>query len=70
VIGIGAGPSCDGQILVTPDMLGIVQKFRPRFVRRYAELGSAMENAFRQYCADVRAGAFPSDDESYSEGDG
>lgn len=70
VIGIGAGPWCDGQILVTPDMLGIVQRFRPRFVRRYAELGSAMENAFRQYCDDVRAGTFPSDDESYREGDG
>ncbi|HEY8519633.1 MAG TPA: 3-methyl-2-oxobutanoate hydroxymethyltransferase [Gammaproteobacteria bacterium] len=64
-IGIGAGPGCDGQILVTPDMLGITTKFRPRFVRRYADIGATMEDAFRRYCADVRAGSFPSEDESY-----
>jgi 3-methyl-2-oxobutanoate hydroxymethyltransferase len=64
-IGIGAGGACDGQILVTPDMLGMFTKFRPRFVRRYAELNDTMEKAFRSYCADVRGGSFPSDDESY-----
>ncbi len=64
-IGIGAGPDCSGQILVTPDMLGLVENFRPRFVRRYADLGKVMEEAFREYCADVKKGAFPSDAESY-----
>jgi 3-methyl-2-oxobutanoate hydroxymethyltransferase len=65
VIGIGAGPGCDGQILVSHDMLGIYTRFRPRFVRRYAELGDAMGKAFEAYCADVRSGEFPNDDESY-----
>lgn len=65
VIGIGAGPGCDGQILVSHDMLGIYTRFRPRFVRRYAELGDAMGQAFESYCADVRSGEFPNDDESY-----
>jgi 3-methyl-2-oxobutanoate hydroxymethyltransferase len=64
-VGIGAGAGCDGQILVTPDMLGIFTRFRPRFVRRYAELGGAMADAFRRYAKDVKAGAFPSDKESY-----
>ena len=64
-IGIGAGADCDGQILVTPDMLGIFTRFRPRFVRRYAELGSEMDAAFRRYRADVKGGSFPSDEESY-----
>lgn len=64
-IGIGAGPACDGQILVTHDMLGIFTKFRPRFVRRYAEIGATMEDAFRRYLEDVRDGSFPSDRESY-----
>jgi 3-methyl-2-oxobutanoate hydroxymethyltransferase len=64
-IGIGAGAACDGQILVTQDLLGVYTRFRPRFVRRYAEIGQTMESAFRQYCDDVRGGAFPSDEESY-----
>jgi 3-methyl-2-oxobutanoate hydroxymethyltransferase len=64
-IGIGAGAGCSGQILVTPDMLGVFTKFRPRFVRRYADLGKLMEQAFKQYLADVRDGSFPSDKESY-----
>jgi len=65
VIGIGAGPGCDGQILVSQDMLGIYTKFHPRFVRRYAELGRDMQAAFERYAKDVRAGEFPSPDESY-----
>lgn len=65
IIGIGAGPNCDGQILVSHDMLGIYTRFRPRFVRRYAELGDAMGEAFEAYCADVRSGEFPNEDESY-----
>ena len=64
-IGIGAGPECDGQILVTPDMLGIFTRFRPRFVRRYADIGGEMQAAFRRYRADVKDGSFPSEDESY-----
>ena len=64
-IGIGAGPGCDGQILVTHDMLGLYTRFHPRFVRRYAELGEAMRDAFVRYADDVRAGDFPSLDESY-----
>jgi 3-methyl-2-oxobutanoate hydroxymethyltransferase len=64
-IGIGAGPSCDGQVLVINDMLGLNTEFHPRFVRRYADLSSIVENAVRQYVDDVRTGSFPSDDESY-----
>src|SRR5690606_3235112 len=64
-IGIGAGPSCDGQVLVTPDMLGIFEKFRPRFVRRYGDIGTQMTAAFERYREDVKKRAFPSDDESY-----
>ncbi|PIE24496.1 MAG: 3-methyl-2-oxobutanoate hydroxymethyltransferase [Planctomycetota bacterium] len=64
-IGIGAGPHCDGQILVTHDMLGIFTRFHPRFVRRYAELAQEMHSAFESYVSDVREGSFPSLDESY-----
>ncbi len=64
-IGIGAGPHCDGQILVTHDMLGLFTRFHPRFVRRYAELAHLMEEAFRHYVRDVREGEFPNLDESY-----
>ena len=65
VIGIGAGPGCDGQILVSHDMLGLYTKFHPRFVRRYAELGGLMKEAFERYAHDVRGGDFPSEGESY-----
>lgn len=65
IIGIGAGPGCDGQILVSHDMLGIYTKFHPRFVRRYAEIGQQMKEAFIRYHADVKCGDFPSEDESY-----
>jgi 3-methyl-2-oxobutanoate hydroxymethyltransferase len=64
-IGIGAGPHTDGQVLVTQDMLGINNAFSPRFLRRYAQLHDVMTQAFRQYTADVKAGTFPSSDESY-----
>ena len=56
VIGIGAGPGCDGQILVSHDMLGLYSKFHPRFVRRYAELGAQMRESFERYAKDVRGG--------------
>ncbi len=65
VIGIGAGGGCDGQILVSHDMLGLYTRFHPRFVRRYAEMAGAMQEAFAHYVADVRAGDFPNESESY-----
>jgi 3-methyl-2-oxobutanoate hydroxymethyltransferase len=65
VIGIGAGGGCDGQILVTHDMLGIYTRFKPRFVRRYAELADAMGQAFENFADDVRGGDFPAESESY-----
>ena len=55
-IGIGAGPHCDGQVLVVYDMLGMTEEFRPRFVRRYAELASTAREAFRQYTEDNNHG--------------
>jgi 3-methyl-2-oxobutanoate hydroxymethyltransferase len=64
-IGIGAGPSCDGQVLVTPDLVGLFEGFRPRFVRRYAELGQAVRQAAAAYVADVAAGRFPTEQESF-----
>ena len=64
-IGIGAGPDCDGQVLVMHDLLGLDPSWSPRFVRRYAEMGKEAERAFAAYAADVRAGKFPSADESY-----
>src|SRR5215813_12035584 len=65
-IGIGAGPSCDGQVLVFHDVMGLTRNLAPRFVRRYAELGRAMEEAARAFGADVRSGSFPSREESFS----
>ena len=64
-IGIGAGAGCDGQILVTPDMLGTNVQFHPRFVRRYAKLAEVMGTAFQAYRGDVKTGSFPNDGESY-----
>jgi len=64
-IGIGAGVNCDGQVLVTHDLLGLFLGHRPKFVRRYAELGDAMRDAFARYVADVKAKRFPGDAESY-----
>jgi 3-methyl-2-oxobutanoate hydroxymethyltransferase len=64
-IGIGAGPDCDGQILVLHDMLGLTFQEPPKFARRYANVGELIANAVREYCADVQNGSFPSDAESY-----
>jgi 3-methyl-2-oxobutanoate hydroxymethyltransferase len=64
-IGIGAGPHCDGQVLVTPDMLGLFDAFRPRFVRRYADLAATVREAARAYVADVAARRFPDESESF-----
>jgi 3-methyl-2-oxobutanoate hydroxymethyltransferase len=64
-IGIGAGPHCDGQVLVVYDMLGLTEEFKPRFVRRYAELAEELRGAFRQYIGDVKSKKFPTGKESY-----
>ncbi len=58
-IGIGAGPACDGQVLVTPDLLGLFDDIRPRFVKQYADLGRAVTRAAEEYCREVREGTFP-----------
>ena len=64
-IGIGAGPGCDGQVMVLHDLLGLAEGKSPRFVRRYAELGSIATEAVRAWGADVRAGRYPSETETY-----
>ena len=58
-IGIGAGTACDGQVLVYHDVLGLYGEFRPKFVKRYAELGSTIQAAVQAYCDEVRRGEFP-----------
>ena len=65
VYSIGAG-DCDGQLMICSDMLGIFQAFTPKFVKKYAQIGSEMLNAFEAYVADVRTGAFPSGEYTYS----
>lgn len=64
-IGIGAGPACDGQVIVLHDLLGLAGRNVPKFVRRYAELGRTATEAVRDWAADVRAGTYPSEAESY-----
>ncbi|MBI5476823.1 MAG: 3-methyl-2-oxobutanoate hydroxymethyltransferase [Ignavibacteriales bacterium] len=64
-IGIGAGPHCDGQVLVVYDMLGLTEEFKPRFVRRYSELADTMRDAFKLYIDDVKSNTFPTKKESY-----
>jgi 3-methyl-2-oxobutanoate hydroxymethyltransferase len=64
-IGIGAGPNCDGQVLVLHDLLGLIEGFKPKFARRYAELGEQIRAAVTGYVADVAEGRFPSDSESF-----
>jgi 3-methyl-2-oxobutanoate hydroxymethyltransferase len=64
-IGIGAGPDCDGQILVIHDLLGFTFGRTPKFARQYANVGEMIAKAAREYCEDVRGGTFPSDAESY-----
>jgi 3-methyl-2-oxobutanoate hydroxymethyltransferase len=64
-IGIGAGRACDGQVLVYHDVLGIEDRMKPKFVRRYGSVGAAAVESLAAYAADVRSGAFPSDAESY-----
>lgn len=64
-IGIGAGPDANGQVLVMQDMLGITMEFKPRFLRRYADLQSVIDKAVKSYVSDVKAKTFPSDKEKY-----
>jgi len=65
-IGIGAGPDCDGQVLVIDDMLGMFTAFRPKFVKRYAELGQDADQAIAAYAAEVRARSFPGPEHSFA----
>lgn len=65
VIGIGAGNGVDGQVLVIHDMLGMTHEFNPRFLRRYLDLYTEMNGAFKQYISDVKSRDFPSDKEQY-----
>lgn len=64
-IGIGAGAGCDGQVLVYQDMLAMYSDFKPKFVKQYAQVGSVMKDAFRQYIDEVNSGAFPSEEHTF-----
>jgi 3-methyl-2-oxobutanoate hydroxymethyltransferase len=64
-IGIGAGPDCDGQVLVIHDLLGLSFGHKPKFARRFADVGEIITRAAAEYCRDVQQGSFPSDEESY-----
>jgi len=64
-IGIGAGNGCDGQILVTHDLLGLFEKFKPKFVRRYAKLAQEIRRATENYVNDVKATTFPNESEGF-----
>jgi 3-methyl-2-oxobutanoate hydroxymethyltransferase len=64
-IGIGAGPHCDGQVLVISDMIGLFEEFRPKFVRNYADVAGIIRKAVTEYIDDVRKGRFPGEAESY-----
>ena len=69
VIGIGAGPDCDGQVLVFHDMVGIQGGFSPKFVKRYAEAGKLMKDAVTQYCKEVTEKSFPDEEHSFKISD-
>jgi 3-methyl-2-oxobutanoate hydroxymethyltransferase len=64
-IGIGAGPGCDGQVLVMHDMLGINNEFKPRFLRKYLNLAEQIDGAVKHYIGDVKSGDFPNAQEMY-----
>ena len=67
-IGIGAGADCDGQVLAFHDVMGLTRDLRPRFVRRYADLSTAIEEAAKAFTKDVKSGSFPSAEESFAGG--
>ena len=64
-IGIGAGPHCDGQVLVISDMIGLFEDFKPKFVRTYADVAGIIRKAVTEYIDDVRKGDFPGKNETY-----
>ncbi len=64
-IGIGAGPGCDGQVLVLPDLLGLNDRFTPKFLKRYADLAGTVRGAVGSFAAEVRAGTYPGPDHSF-----
>lgn len=68
-IGIGAGKDCDGQVLVYQDMLGMFSDFTPKFVKRYANIGEVMKEAFQNYIKEVRDGVFPAEENTYKVDD-
>lgn len=65
-IGIGAGPDCDGQVLVIHDILGLCEKYSPKFVKRYADLAPLITDAVKNYVEDVRSGTFPAEEHSFN----
>ena len=65
VLSIGAGPDCDGQLLIVSDMIGQFQAFTPKFVKKYANVAEVITNAMKEYVKDVKAGAFPADEHCY-----
>lgn len=65
-IGIGAGPDCDGQVLVTHDLLGLFDRFKPKFVKQYVDLGAASLEGIRRFCREVEEGTFPDKAHSYA----
>ena len=68
-IGIGAGKDCDGQVLVYQDMLGMFSDFTPKFVKRYANIGEVMKEAFQNYIKEVQDGIFPAEENTYKVDD-
>ena len=65
IIGIGAGNGCDGQVLVYQDMLGMYSDFTPKFVKKYAQVGEIMGDAFGKYIDEIKTGVFPDESHSY-----
>lgn len=70
VIGIGAGAGCDGQVLVYQDMLGMYSDFTPKFVKRFADVGEEMKNAFQNYFNEVKSGVFPAEEHTFAMPEG
>ena len=69
IYGIGAGPTNDGELLIVQDILGLFELFKPKFVKRYANLGDEMVDAFKQYRQEVKEGVFPAEEHSYNISD-
>jgi 3-methyl-2-oxobutanoate hydroxymethyltransferase len=67
-IGIGAGPACDGQVLVMQDMLGMIANFSPKFLKKYADLHTTITESVKNYIEDVQSGSFPTEEHSFSSG--